>query len=219
RALFLSCRRCDPSDCKQIPDDSCPVGKSKQGGCGCCDVCSKNVGEACGGLWGRSGRCGQRLKCQRKKDDRYRYAPGICVADWSPEADACIIGHNNQIVDDISLDDCNTRCLGQFSSAWVCKSLEYHSSSRRCSLSSADSNSLDYLQPCTNFTGWTFTEITSSAFMQTLLDILPLVQPPAEATTPSPSEAVIANSHYSAGGSSGHQQEPLLPHHSHHRKP
>lgn len=43
--------------------------------CGCCTVCAKVEGEACGGPWNLKGVCDKGLKCKPKSDLR----PGNCV--------------------------------------------------------------------------------------------------------------------------------------------
>merc|ERR1739838_1057416 len=81
-----------------------------------------------------------------------------CVpkARWTRGTNACIRGNNNLRLNDLSLDDCKDRC--QVQTEFDCRSVEYHSSSRRCWLSTETSQSSSYNQPCHN-RGWTFTEI------------------------------------------------------------
>lgn len=62
------------SHCK-VPEN-CPVGLTKDA-CGCCDVCAKAKGEACGGPWFLLGRCGKGLKCIRENPE-YSHSNGIC---------------------------------------------------------------------------------------------------------------------------------------------
>ncbi|CAL4068456.1 unnamed protein product [Meganyctiphanes norvegica] len=75
---------------------------------------------------------------------------------WAPKTNACIVGNNNLVVESISLGECKTRC--QVQNDFDCQSIEYHTNDRRCVLSEATSNSIDYRQPC-YITGWTFTEV------------------------------------------------------------
>ncbi|CAL4210073.1 unnamed protein product, partial [Meganyctiphanes norvegica] len=76
---------------------------------------------------------------------------------FSPEENACIIGHNNLVLDNIiSLDDCKAQC--EMQTGFACVSLEYHSRSKRCVLSETGSYSSDFMDPCPN-EGWLFTEI------------------------------------------------------------
>ncbi|XP_039267333.2 cysteine-rich motor neuron 1 protein-like isoform X1 [Styela clava] len=57
----LSCLPCEKAGCKSAV---CTT-KIVKDACGCCDVCSKSIGEKCGGPWNISGLCDNGLKCHR----------------------------------------------------------------------------------------------------------------------------------------------------------
>ncbi|XP_077973401.1 single insulin-like growth factor-binding domain protein-2 [Styela clava] len=51
----LTCPECGSFPCPQV---LCQKGSSlAKGVCGCCDVCSKQEGDSCGGLWNLDGTC------------------------------------------------------------------------------------------------------------------------------------------------------------------
>jgi len=162
RTWGLSCLPCREVDCGPAP--ICRYGNTRSI-CGCCDECAKGPGEQCGGPWGAYGTCSQGLECQLNHNipGSDFNKDGICVAKvysgpfWSEDINACIIGNNNLVLQHISLLDCKLRC--QRHTGFVCKSLEYHARSKKCSLSKATSSSFSYRQPCPN-KGWTFTEIS-----------------------------------------------------------
>ncbi|XP_076062560.1 uncharacterized protein LOC143037860 isoform X2 [Oratosquilla oratoria] len=62
----LQCGPCDPATCPAI-------GECRRGitwdVCGCCEACSKSLGEECGGPWNAYGKCGYGLTCL--KDARH----------------------------------------------------------------------------------------------------------------------------------------------------
>ncbi|CAL4147569.1 unnamed protein product, partial [Meganyctiphanes norvegica] len=129
---------------------------------------------------GLAGRCGDGLECSLPPPPlALQGLPGICVlrtsaprpvlptslsgttsapvgTAWTPEVYACIKGKNNLVLDRISLDNCKANCETQ--TGFVCRSLEYHRSSRRCVLSEATSSSCDYRVPCHGNQDWLFTE-------------------------------------------------------------
>lgn len=61
----LSCLPCEEVTC---PDLSC-AGSEVLGVCGCCNVCAKQLGEGCGGLWNMSGTCEPGLECVVEADE------------------------------------------------------------------------------------------------------------------------------------------------------
>ena len=67
-ATGLRCPTCKPSNC--TTPAGCPAGKTLDP-CGCCDVCTKVVSEACGGPWNMGGVCDQSLNLLCIPDDPY----------------------------------------------------------------------------------------------------------------------------------------------------
>ncbi|XP_067123899.1 venom protein 302-like [Centruroides vittatus] len=61
-AYALDCPTCDKSQCK--PHGRCPAGIVKDV-CACCEVCSKLIGEECGGPWNIFGICGHSSVCAK----------------------------------------------------------------------------------------------------------------------------------------------------------
>lgn len=53
---------CEPCSSTGCPELKCLGGKVL-GACGCCYVCTKQLGEKCGGLYGLIGICDQGLHC------------------------------------------------------------------------------------------------------------------------------------------------------------
>ncbi|XP_039261063.1 venom protein 302-like [Styela clava] len=85
-----SCRRCKQKKCKKLTE--C-MGSIIKDNCRCCDVCAKQEGELCGGLWNLQGACDSHMKCHKEKpetittedgkimplyDPWYFQKPGIC---------------------------------------------------------------------------------------------------------------------------------------------
>ncbi|XP_077972770.1 venom protein 302-like [Styela clava] len=74
----FSCWECSEYIC---PDVLCE-GSLVKGVCGCCNVCSKQEGEECGGLGNHAGTCEKDLECKSEKlkpvilqDGRILYPP------------------------------------------------------------------------------------------------------------------------------------------------
>lgn len=57
--LALSCGPCDLSQC---PELNCPGG-IVDSPCQCCQICAKQLGEVCGGIWDLEGTCDEGLYC------------------------------------------------------------------------------------------------------------------------------------------------------------
>ncbi|CAB3982045.1 cysteine-rich motor neuron 1 -like isoform X2 [Paramuricea clavata] len=66
--LLTRTKSCEP--CHSVVCDT-DVSKCKDGiakdTCGCCDVCARGEGESCGGLFHNHGKCGNGLKCIRRR--------------------------------------------------------------------------------------------------------------------------------------------------------
>ena len=75
-AAGLSCPPCEEMTCSQA---TCRGGKVLDI-CGCCMICAKVEGEACGGQWRNQGRCDTHLACvyrdKSKKGGVGRCEPG-----------------------------------------------------------------------------------------------------------------------------------------------
>eukprot|EP00112_Aurelia_sp_Birch-Aquarium-sp1_P008761 Seg1974.3 transcript_id=Seg1974.3/GoldUCD/mRNA.D3Y31 product="Cysteine-rich motor neuron 1 protein" protein_id=Seg1974.3/GoldUCD/D3Y31 len=74
QASSLTCLNCEEQKCRDIGSLRCQGGTTLDV-CGCCTVCAKVEGEACGGPWNLKGVCDKGLKCKPKSDLR----PGNCV--------------------------------------------------------------------------------------------------------------------------------------------
>ncbi|GAB6024841.1 hypothetical protein CHUAL_009959 [Chamberlinius hualienensis] len=59
----LKCAKCDVEKYCHEDLSLCKWGTSKDA-CRCCDVCSKGLGEPCGGAFIINGRCGTNLVCE-----------------------------------------------------------------------------------------------------------------------------------------------------------
>lgn len=69
-AAGLRCPTCNPSTCKAPA--GCPAGSTRTlDRCGCCEVCTKVVGETCGGPWNTGGVCEQTHNLLCIPDDPY----------------------------------------------------------------------------------------------------------------------------------------------------
>ena len=60
----LSCLPCGTTPCEAPA--CCDSGAYTKDVCGCCNVCAKSEGEACGGPWNTSGRCKNEHSCFRE---------------------------------------------------------------------------------------------------------------------------------------------------------
>lgn len=69
-AAGLRCPTCNPSTC--TAPAGCPAGSTRTlDPCGCCEVCTKVVGETCGGPWNTGGVCEQTHNLLCIPDDPY----------------------------------------------------------------------------------------------------------------------------------------------------
>ena len=76
----LSCG-CDPERICNIPT-CCDSGYLIKDVCGCCFVCAKSEGEACGGEWGVAGICAKGMRCLTKCENEMSCswtAAGVCL--------------------------------------------------------------------------------------------------------------------------------------------
>ena len=81
----LSCFPCNMLEDECIPVDQLDCkGGLAWGVCGCCQLCAKTIGEACGGPWGLDGTCDDGLTCVITNDSSfgdYLFGQtGTCVA-------------------------------------------------------------------------------------------------------------------------------------------
>ncbi|XP_045107663.1 serine protease HTRA3-like isoform X2 [Portunus trituberculatus] len=75
----LQCGACDPSRCPAIGE--CHRGITWDV-CNCCEVCSKDINEECGGPWEAYGKCGIGLTCLRDaRECPYLFNPRGTASD------------------------------------------------------------------------------------------------------------------------------------------
>nr|XP_039267350.1 serine protease inhibitor swm-1-like [Styela clava] len=81
----LSCIPCEDIVCK-TPVCTTKIVKDE---CRCCDVCSKSIGERCGGPWNISGLCDNGLTCHKvvRLGERESNAGGTC--EYGPPRVTC----------------------------------------------------------------------------------------------------------------------------------
>merc|ERR1719369_431650 len=85
--------------------------------------------------------------------------PGVCVDRWTAPTTSCIAGHNTLVLNNIpTLRDCICECENE--NLFSCLSVEYHSSTKRCVMSDANSrkNPASFRQNCIG-DGWLFSEL------------------------------------------------------------
>ncbi len=58
----VNCLQCGPCDLSDCPELNCPGG-IVESPCRCCEICAKQLGEICGGVWDSEGTCDEGLYC------------------------------------------------------------------------------------------------------------------------------------------------------------
>ncbi|XP_028515661.1 four-domain proteases inhibitor [Exaiptasia diaphana] len=101
--LSLSCY-CEKKKCSTT---FCPNGGTVKDECGCCDVCAKQVGQKCGGLYDLAGRCDKGLSCVVRKHGIVinvktlmkpgRCEPAACSSLSCPKYYSCGVVNNQAV--------------------------------------------------------------------------------------------------------------------------
>lgn len=82
-----ACGPCEPAACPALPPQGCPLGETRDA-CGCCPVCARGEGEACGGGGAGRGHCAPGMECVKSRKRRKGKAgaaaggavvSGVCV--------------------------------------------------------------------------------------------------------------------------------------------
>lgn len=82
-----ACGPCEPASCPPLPPRGCPLGETRDA-CGCCPMCARGEGEACGGGGAGRGYCAPGMECVKSRKRRKGKAgaaaggpgvSGVCV--------------------------------------------------------------------------------------------------------------------------------------------